>query len=445
MKNTYLKIGILSTLLFFSLSLSRSFAAAPQKLNYQTVVRNSAGVLISNANVGIKISILQGTSTGSVVYTETQLVSTNTNGLATLEIGAAAGFSSIDWFNGPFFIKTQIDPSGGSSYTITGTSPLLSVPYSLQAASLQIPNLSANTDDGKIGNSIFAPGLNIVGINNDNTTRKLQLWGSITQNQNDLGNIFSGNTSIAGRLSVNAGVIQNSGAVITTTADLGLYSRTAGNWLRIVANAAPIRFYTNESDGTNATGGAASMSIVGNTLGIGLNSPLSDLHIKQTGGSGTSQGTGGINLENAGYHWRIYNSNRYVRFNYSTDGVTYTPKAYVGDADGSWNQLSDERLKRDFESIENVLAKVLALKPLKYHYNDNKETAKKSMGFVAQEVEKLFPEIVSQEDGQTLLGIDYSKFAVVSIKAIQEQQTQLEALKKQVADLSSAVQKLSKK
>jgi len=108
-------------------------AQSPQKMSYQTVIRNSSNGLVTNINVGMRISILQGSSTGTVVYTETQTPTTNANGLVSIEIGGGAGFSSIDWANDIFFIKTETDPTGGTNYTITGTSQLLSVPYALHA------------------------------------------------------------------------------------------------------------------------------------------------------------------------------------------------------------------------------------------------------------------------------------------------------------------------
>ena len=114
------------------------FAQAPQKMSYQAVIRNSSSVLITSTPVGMKISVLQGSSTGTPVYVETQTPSTNTNGLVSLEIGTGTPvtgtFAGINWATGPYFIKTDTDPTGGTAYTISGTNELMSVPYALFSA-----------------------------------------------------------------------------------------------------------------------------------------------------------------------------------------------------------------------------------------------------------------------------------------------------------------------
>jgi hypothetical protein len=84
----------------------------------------------------MQISILQSTALGTVVYLETQNATTNINGLVSIEIGSGTSsddFSAIDWSARPYFIKTATDPTGGSTYTITGTSQFMSVPYALYA------------------------------------------------------------------------------------------------------------------------------------------------------------------------------------------------------------------------------------------------------------------------------------------------------------------------
>ena len=116
------------------------FAQAPQKMSYQAVIRNSSNALVTNQAVGMRISILQGSSTGTALYIETQTPTTNANGLASIEIGGgtvvSGNFSTIDWANGPYFVKTETDPTGGTNYSIMGTSQLMSVPYALFASSV---------------------------------------------------------------------------------------------------------------------------------------------------------------------------------------------------------------------------------------------------------------------------------------------------------------------
>ena len=132
MKN--LKKLIVATSLFIG---SLAFAQAPEKMSYQAVVRNTTNNLVVSQSVGMQISILQGSATGTAVYVETQTPTSNANGLVSLEIGGgtvvSGNMATINWANGPYFIKTETDPSGGSSYTITGTSQLLSAPYALYA------------------------------------------------------------------------------------------------------------------------------------------------------------------------------------------------------------------------------------------------------------------------------------------------------------------------
>ena len=129
----------LIALLFCSFTIV--FAQAPQKMSYQSVIRKTDGSLVVNTSVGIKISIFQGSASGTAAYVETQTTTTNANGLATLAIGGGTPvtgtFAGINWASGTYFIKTETDPIGGTNYTISGTSQLLSVPYALYAGSSQ--------------------------------------------------------------------------------------------------------------------------------------------------------------------------------------------------------------------------------------------------------------------------------------------------------------------
>lgn len=125
--------------LFVTLNL---IAQSPQKMSYQAVIRNSSNALVISSPVGMRISILQGTANGTDVYVETHTLNTNANGLVSLEIGGGTPvtgmLSTINWSSGPYFIKTETDPLGGSNYTISGTTQFLSVPYALHAKTAEI-------------------------------------------------------------------------------------------------------------------------------------------------------------------------------------------------------------------------------------------------------------------------------------------------------------------
>jgi hypothetical protein len=110
---------------------------APERMSFQSVVRDAMGALVENRPVGMRISILQDGPNGAVAYAETHQVATNVHGLASLQIGEGSPqygqFTAIDWSEGPYFLRIEADPAGGTAYGITGISELLSVPYALYA------------------------------------------------------------------------------------------------------------------------------------------------------------------------------------------------------------------------------------------------------------------------------------------------------------------------
>jgi BclB C-terminal domain-containing protein len=110
---------------------------APQKINYQTVVRNAAGVPVINQNVSFRFSIVTGTAGGASVYTETQTAITNAFGLAAVKIGSgtvvSGTFAGIGWSADAKFLKVEVDITGGSTYINLATVEIISVPYALNA------------------------------------------------------------------------------------------------------------------------------------------------------------------------------------------------------------------------------------------------------------------------------------------------------------------------
>lgn len=116
------------------------FAQVPKAFSYQAIILNSSGQPVVSGNVSIRISILDNSATGTVLYTETHSKTTNSKGLVNLNIGqgtvVTGTFSGIDWSTNPKFIKVESDPTGGSNYTDVGTNQLMSVPYSIVSKTL---------------------------------------------------------------------------------------------------------------------------------------------------------------------------------------------------------------------------------------------------------------------------------------------------------------------
>lgn len=112
-------------------------AQVPEKMSYQAVIRDVQSNLVISRSVGLQISILEGSSSGTPVYVETHVATTNANGLVSIVIGEgnieSGDFTAINWPSGAYFIKTETDPEGGTAYSISGTSQLMSVPYAFHA------------------------------------------------------------------------------------------------------------------------------------------------------------------------------------------------------------------------------------------------------------------------------------------------------------------------
>lgn len=187
-------------------------AQAPEKLSYQAIIRNAANNLVTNQAVGTRISILQGSASGTAVYVETQTPTTNTNGLVTIDIGTGSvvtgTFSTIDWSSGPYYIKTETDPAGGTSYSITGTSQLLSVPYALYAKTAGAVAANSIANSNLTANSV--------------TTSKV-VDGTVTSAKIFDGTIVNADISAAAAISLSK--LGTSGSANSTT-----YLRGDGQW-----------------------------------------------------------------------------------------------------------------------------------------------------------------------------------------------------------------------
>lgn len=114
------------------------FAQIGDKMNFQMIVRDSGGQLIESSSIGLRFKIVQDTNTGTLVFEETHTTTTNNIGLVTVKIGTGSAvvgtISAIDWTTGLYFISTEVDPLGGTSYTLQQTTELNSVPFASSAS-----------------------------------------------------------------------------------------------------------------------------------------------------------------------------------------------------------------------------------------------------------------------------------------------------------------------
>ncbi|MAY84732.1 MAG: hypothetical protein CMP59_11410 [Flavobacteriales bacterium] len=409
------------------------YAQAPDKMNYQAIVRNAANAIVPNQTIGLKISILQGTPTGTAVYEETHSLTTNSGGLITAEVGngtAVTGtFAAIDWANGPYFIKNEIDPNGGTNYTITGTSEILSVPYAKHAT-------TASSLLGGGGSPWTVNGADII-----RDTGYVKIGRGI--NNFTQGNFAVGDTGNASVFIGHAGNFneENSGRLVFTedveftgTCGFEWQLNGANNTLKLVSGCSAL----NDTSIVFTRTGFVSIP---ERLHIGtIGQPVADLHIEQSSAAVTP-GTAGIRLyqpNTTTNYWSIWNSTSDLSFGYNGARVSYISTA------GAYTQPSDFRLKNSIEPMDKVIEKIMKLRPVEYKYNyDQNGTLVK--GFIAQEVQELFPEMVSVADGGDLLALPYNEFGVLAVKAIQEQQETIDTQAEEIEALKELLLQMNKR
>ncbi len=539
----------LVTLTILCLFWLHTMAQSPQKLSYQCVVRNASGDLVTSQSVGMKISILQGTSSGAVVFAEkyTPNPVTNSNGLVTVEIGSGTPltgtFAGINWGAGPYFLKTETDPSGGTAYTISGTSQLLSVPYALQAKTVE----NVATDATLSGSGTTVAPLKIAQqaatsgqvLKWDGTTWKpaadatgtnftLPYTGGATT----AGYIFSltcdggfGLKSVAWGPGITGESTSPGGVGVLGKSVTGVYGNSeavTGIGVRGYANSASGITYgvKGESSSPNgfgiyginfSTSGSAigvygdtqsptGIGVYGSTASSGNGKAIYGLS-NSTGYSGyflggqvyidTKLGIGkgaaypldvvgtanllngissGVALRCNGdeaiwYDGTYYSWGYAATFNYFKQPVGIN--CFPGDGHllavngvaskpggGSWVAFSDIRLKDIRGNYERGLSDIIRLQPVRFNYKKdnslNLPSEREYVGFVAQEVQKAFPESVT-ENKNGYLEFDMSGVNVAVINALKELKaendvlsTENQQLRQNYSQLNDRLEKLEK-
>lgn len=312
---------IATTLLVMSAFMT--WAQSPQKMTYQAVIRNGSNALVTSSNVGMQISILQTTATGIAVYIETHTPVSNANGLVTVEIGngnvVAGSFAAIDWSNGPYFIKTETDPNGGTVYTISGTTQLVSVPYALYAES------AGSSFSGNYNDLTNAP-TNVSTFTND--------AGYITA-ANTLDQAYDQGGAGAGRIiTVDAGELE---LVNSTANGIGLRATTTNSGVGVLAtstNAA--NAFSAIQASTNATS-TLTAAITGSSSGgaYGISGQVESTGTATAGVYGNNlRTTGGYGTYGLGHTGTVGETNYQLGF--GVYGRNYDAIGPLGNAVGTY-------------------------------------------------------------------------------------------------------------
>lgn len=189
---------------------------------------------------------------------------------------------------------------------------------------------------------------------------------------------------------------------------------------------------------TLRTGGVNDRLIVRETGLIGINdvNPTAMLHIKQ---SGTEEEGLAIENDTDTDTWAFE-----IGANDLTLYFNGTDKGRFNDTDGNWIPMSDQRLKNSISDMaEGMLDELIKLQPKTYYFNDDKEMKQRAFGYLAQDVQKVFPDVVVEMDnGSGLLGLDYTKLGVVTVKAVQELNDKVASLENDLAKKDKEIEAL---
>ncbi len=449
----------LFTLLAAGLLMQQTLSAqVPQTFNYQGIARDAGGNVLPARKIGVELSVLDGGPTGTVVYTETFTDTTNAFGLFSMQVGGgtvvSGSFAGINWATGNKYLQTSIDLSGGTSYTLSGTTQLLSVPYALYAQTALsgsgwgLKGNAGTTDSNFVGTTDLHPLYFKIG---DSVAGELQ----ITHYNVYLG-LESGDKAIMGPLDATA---ENTGIGGRT-----LYSDQSGTGNTAIGyDALP----KNNGGLSNTAVGVAALSqnVDGfyNT-GMGGNALMTNINGSFNTALGYTADVAVDGLNNAtaiGYNAVVNASNMVQIGNTSVTSIQ---------GQVPFTTPSDGRFKFNIREDVKGLDFILKLRPVTYQFNTKKqENFMRGMvsegtpvvydeammvrrtGFIAQEVEKAAKMTGYDFDGlkvprteREYYSLSYSSFVVPLVKAVQEQEGVIREQEQRIDDLTKQVEELRK-
>lgn len=493
---------MITTLLLITSVLSQ----APEKISYQAMIRNADNQLVTSQSIGMRISILQGSESENTVYEEiyNPNPSTNANGLVSVEIGSgiavSGNFTEIDWADGPYFIMTETDPTGGTNYTITGTSQILSVPYALHANTSDSLTGTLNekdptwvgstTSEGAIAregsvrigshfiNSAFL-GVRGIGTGEGGVvfcgeakstnagnppvsgmgTR--MMWypdkaafraGYAASDKWDKDN--TGLYSVAfGQSTMASG--DKSFAVGRATLASGLYSVAMGSETTASATSTVALGQTciASEEGAISIGrfseatGFYSIAIGSHNLAEGTSSTALGKQCDATGNSSTAIGAlntaSGSNSTAMGVHAQASGLFSFAINLSNTDGPVVGNNTFrisgAAEIGGNlpWTNHSDRRLKKNIEPLVSENSLQQIMQLNGVRFEWMEYNNSINLGFIAQDVLDIVPEAVRYDETNDIYSMEYSALIPILVEGMKEQQAEIERLRSMVEKLQA--------
>lgn len=441
---------------------STIFAQTPEKISYQAVVRDASSKLVTSQSIGMQISFLQGSPNGKAVYVERHFPTTNSNGLVSIEIGdgtmVSGNFSTIDWVNGPYFIKTETDLNGGANYTIFGTSQLLSVPFALHAktadsisgtipetdpvystsvsssiTTTDITNWNNKLDKFTETDSVFSasPSGGITTTDITNWNKKLDSSSMIwTRNGNTIsysnGNIGIGTNNpirllhlvdtlntLTNKVTQRIDVISVSNVDSAFGAFNARISGTNGNNRAVEGISYGVNSHVNIGMIGFAQNAVENRAIYGtsqfdnsNGLNYGVTAVARESVVSNVAVGAYAENGSTSTGDNYGVSTRASSTTTGANvgiYSEASNGGTNYAGYFNGDVTvtGTLSNPSDAKLKSNIQSLNNATAIIKQLKPVEYEYKHDFKglnlPENHQYGFIAQDLELVLPELVSKQ------------------------------------------------
>lgn len=446
-----------------------SQAQAPQQFSFQGVARDAAGKIVANSNVGIRLTIHEGAANGSVVLTEEHTPTTSSAGIFNVVVGSAGGnLTNVNWKSNLYFLQVEMDPAGGNVYSDVGSVQMLSVPYALHA---EEANRLKNDDPviltGAINSGKVLPmvgsGARLIWYPREGAFRAGSHTGQWEQPIIGRRSFATGeNTEASGANSVAMG--EETKATGPSSFAFGIQSTSVGNRSISIGNnliskspnGIAFGLYNDVSDDPLGISQPTDRIFqIGN--GIGINARSNALTILKNGMVGIGNNVlepqflldlgGRARIRNNGETAGIYfNNSQQATTGFvgmKTDNevglyinewrfwVTGQGNGYLT---GTLSQNSDRRLKTNIQPFKNSLGKVNSLQGYHYNWEDKTKDQTLQTGLIAQEVEQVFPELVStNKDGYKSVNyIGLVPHLIESVKELKSKTDEIAVLRKEL-------------